>query len=590
MSEKRDKSNKRFMLLSAIGIFMVVDHHTFTAFNIFGDILPYNSFFMPMFVFISGYFNKVDGSTNLWTYFKKKVKTLLIPYIGLSLTVFTLQQLINFIKLGDEMTPLPSDYLSYVLKRIVTVGSFGAIVEPMWFVIALFSALMIYAVLKKFLYKIWNSYIMFALFLGLHIFVIYLAKNADMESLEYLLVPLKCLFFFPFLELGIIYRDHLEKKHIAMSGGSKIALLFILLVINMIRTNYLPYAYDVAFDSIDELAGFTSPFFITPLISSIIGILFWLTFTDLIGKQVYESRFVNFMSCNTFWIMGLHITFYNIFNCILMAISKCITEIPYFDVDAFRDTEWYFWELSSTVKILYVIIGILGPLGLKWLFDKICSVISAKIVIPVLLLLAVAVFLITRPGEANAREIPEQTLYEETDTGVTVPDETVPDETVPEESIPEQPGEIDLIPAYAFLDLAYENEGEYADYLADPYAVYDNGTYMVTIRRQDNEETPLAFDGLSYMGIRLIDDGTADIDISEAVITDIKVTCDSIPLTVAESDTVSYDEGARYSYFDCYAEGTVISEETPEDAVYDFKNKDIIEVTFTVSGIKQKAQ
>ena len=103
MSERRDKSNKKFMLLSAIGIFMVVDHHTFTAFNILGDFLPYNSFFMPMFVFISGYFNKVDGSTNLWTYLLKKIKTLLIPYIGLSLTVFGLQQMINWIKLGSGL-------------------------------------------------------------------------------------------------------------------------------------------------------------------------------------------------------------------------------------------------------------------------------------------------------------------------------------------------------------------------------------------------------------------------------------------------------------------------------------------------------
>lgn len=30
MSEQRTKSNKKFMLLSAIGIFMVVDSHTFT--------------------------------------------------------------------------------------------------------------------------------------------------------------------------------------------------------------------------------------------------------------------------------------------------------------------------------------------------------------------------------------------------------------------------------------------------------------------------------------------------------------------------------------------------------------------------------
>ena len=225
---------------------------------------------------------------------------------------------LNYIKLGDKMPALPSGYIGFVFKRIITVGTFGVIVEPMWFVIALFATLMVYAVLKKFLYKIWNSYVMLVLFLCLHIFVIYLAKNVDMGSIEYLLVPLKCLFFFPFLEMGIIYREHLEKKHIGLSGGSKLALMFILLVTNVIRTCYLPNAYDVAFDSIDELAGFTSPYYVTPLISSVVGILFWLTFTDLIEKAVSESRFVNFMSCNTFWIMGLHILFYNILNCVLM--------------------------------------------------------------------------------------------------------------------------------------------------------------------------------------------------------------------------------------------------------------------------------
>ena len=120
MSEQRTKSNKKFMLLSAIGIFMVVDSHTFTALNFFGDIIPYNSFFMPMFVFISGYFNKVDSSTNLWTYFKKKVKTLLVPYVGMALAAFCIQQLINLYKLGSDMPALPEGYLAYVLDRVVT--------------------------------------------------------------------------------------------------------------------------------------------------------------------------------------------------------------------------------------------------------------------------------------------------------------------------------------------------------------------------------------------------------------------------------------------------------------------------------------
>ena len=371
MARQRSKSNKKFMLLSAIGIFMVVDHHTFTAFNLFGSFIPYNSFFMPMFVFISGYFNKVNSGTKLLPYFGKKLKTLILPYIGITVIVYILQQLMNLLKTG-EIDMLSSWYLSYILERVVTVGSPFAICTPMWFVIALFSTLTVYAILKKLLGRIWNSHVMFVLFFALHLLAIYLAKNTDPETIYPFLVPLKVLFFLPFLELGIIYRDRLENKHESMPGGGKLGLMALLLVFNAVRTMYLPMPYDVAFDSIDDLSGFTSPYIVTPMISSIVGILFWLTLTDLIGKPLCESRFVNYMSCNTFWIMGLHIVFFNIVNCILMLLCNVI-ELPYFDVEAFRESEWYYWELSSNFKIVYVLVGILGPLALKRLFDLICS-------------------------------------------------------------------------------------------------------------------------------------------------------------------------------------------------------------------------
>lgn len=621
MSEKRDKTNKKFMLLSAIGIFMVVDHHTFTAFNILGDFLPYNSFFMPMFVFISGYFNKVNNSTNLLTYFMKKIKTLLVPYIGLSLTVFAVQQLINFIKLGSEMDALPSDYLSFVLKRIVTVGSFGAIVEPMWFVIALFATLMIYAVLKKFLYKIWNSYIMFVLFCGLQIFVIYLVKNTNPSTIENFLVPLKCLFFYPFLEMGSIYRDHLEKKHTAMPCEGKIALLFILLVLNMIRTTYLPYAYDIAFDSIDNLSGFTSPYYITPLLSAIIGILFWLTLADMVSKQVYESKFVNYMSCNTFWIMGLHIIFFNIVNCILMLISEHIVEIPYFDVNAFKETEWYFWGISGNIKIIYVIVGVLGPLGLKWVYDKICVYVKGKIeivrtkspqkaktlavlskLIYVLLIgIVVIIYILASKSQIDDSIQPDTEHYTDVEidepiTSVDLTDSAIDDDTpgqILDGNDSEQntdPEDLDesVNPAYAYISMAYNNNGSEAEYLTEPCAVNGNGTYTVTITREDNEETPLAFAGFSYMGIRLLGDGESPcIDVSEAVITNINVICDGITLKTVETGTVSNDNGGVYNFFDCYDIAKDFSQNDPtEDDVYDFSNRNSIQISFTVSQAK----
>lgn len=376
VAEARNKTNKKFMVLSAIGIFMVVDHHTFTAINLFGDYIPYNSFFMPMFVFISGYFNKVGTDTKLLSYIGKKAKTLLLPYAGISLLVFVIQQLINLLKTG-EIVPLPSGYLLYVLERVITSGSPFQLVTPMWFVISLFFTLLFYALLKKLLNKIWNSFCVFGIFTVLHFAVVYLAKTVQPESLHPFLLPLKVLFLLPFLELGIIYKKYLEGKLTGLSGGWKIGLLILLLMVNVIRTSYLPNAYDVAFDSIDELAGFTSPFFVTPMLSSVVGILFWLTLTDLIAKPLYESRFVNYMSCNTFWIMGLHILFFNIFNCILMFADRII-DLPYFDAEAFRESEWYFWEISPNIKLAYMVTGILGPLGLKWIYDRIKMSLSNK--------------------------------------------------------------------------------------------------------------------------------------------------------------------------------------------------------------------
>lgn len=551
------------MLLSAIGIFMVVDQHTFMAFDLLSDYLPYNSYFMPMFVFISGYFNKVDQSTNLWTYFIKKIKTLLVPYAGLSLTVFALQQLMNFIKLGADRPALPAGYLTFVLRRIATEGTYGGMVTPMWFVIALFSSLILYACLKKLLGKLWNSYVMLVVFCALHVFAVYFAKNADLEAMDYLLLPLKCLFFFPFLELGIIYRDHLEKRHSAIPAGAKIAILFILLAINAIRMNYLPNAYDVAFDSLDVLTGFTSPYYVTPLVSSLIGILFWLTAVELVGKPVYESKFVNYVSCNTFWIMGLHVCFFNIFNCILMGIHQGIVRLPYFDVEAFQGSEWYFWGISNNIKILYVLFGLLGSLGIKYLYDKINAIIDHKIerriAFVFLFLLSVCMIVVlTQPKTSGAGQLPSwQTTEWDNETS-----------------------------AYAYVDLIYEYNGTSAEYLTEPCLIYGNDTYTVTIRRTENEETPHAMDGLLYMGIRLLEDESSDVDLSQVVITEIKVKSDGTELLVNESGTVPYENGATSIFFDCHDMKNG-SEEEPSDATtFDFQGTDMIEVTFTISGAK----
>ena len=586
MAEKRTKSNKKFMLLSAIGIFMVVDSHTFTAFNLFGAFLPYNSFFMPMFIFISGYFNKVDSETKLSSYIGKKVKTLLVPYAGLSMLGFIIQQLIAIIKTGGHADPLPPDYLSYVAKRIVTVGTYGAVVEPMWFVIALFSTLTVYAVLKKYLYKIWNSYIMLAVFIALHLLAIYIAKNNSADDITNFLVPLKCMFLLPFIEMGSIYKKSVEKRHEALSGGVKLGLMFLLLLINVARTLYLPNAYDVATDCIDYMGGFTSPYIVTPLISSIVGILFWLTLVDLISKQVSESRFVNFLSCNTFWIMGLHILFFNILNCVLMAINSHIVKLSYFDADTFKSTEWYFWEIGSNIKVLYVLVGILGPLALKALYDKICAVVNkktekAKFIVPavtagVLILGVFAVASALNNKVQNDRNgdgtVVAQEPYATEDDATVTDDDPGTDNgnTGPEEETPAEDGPV---LAYACVDMVYDDHGTETDYYSEFNAVYGDGSYTIKIARSDEKIISTVFDKLSYMTIKLLRDNE-EADISKAVISDIKVSCDGVPVSVTDNETVSLSEDV-----------SLVEIDKAENETFDFGEMDEIEISFTVSGV-----
>lgn len=74
------KSNKVFMIFSALCILFVVDAHAGSPLGILTNFFPYNSFFMPAFCFISGYFFKQEKLNDYGTFILYKVKRLLIPF------------------------------------------------------------------------------------------------------------------------------------------------------------------------------------------------------------------------------------------------------------------------------------------------------------------------------------------------------------------------------------------------------------------------------------------------------------------------------------------------------------------------------
>jgi hypothetical protein len=142
--------------------------------------------------------------------------------------------------------------------------------------------------------------------------------------------------------------------------------------------------------------------------------------------------------------------------------------------------------------------------------------------------------------------------------------------TGPEEETPAEDGPV---LAYACIDMVYDDHGTETDYYSEFNAVYGDGSYTIKIARSDEKIISTVFDKLSYMTIKLLRDNE-EADISKAVISDIKVSCDGVPVSVTDNETVSLSEDV-----------SLVEIDKAENETYDFGEMDEIEISFTVSGV-----
>lgn len=81
--DRQKTLNCEFKILSGLGILLVISGHFGSmALNV-GNLYPYDTFHMPLFIFISGYFYKNinnENISNVFSYIKRKTAHLLIPY------------------------------------------------------------------------------------------------------------------------------------------------------------------------------------------------------------------------------------------------------------------------------------------------------------------------------------------------------------------------------------------------------------------------------------------------------------------------------------------------------------------------------
>nr|WP_300844768.1 acyltransferase family protein [uncultured Acetatifactor sp.] len=364
----KEKSNKQFMILSAITIIMVVDAHSWPILKLGSSIYPYNSFFMAAFFFVSGYFLDLGGS-GFGGVIKKKVKKLLIPYL---LWTLAYALLINLLRAYTNINiGVPFEWKEYVLG-ILFNGEILDINAPGYFVLILFYTEMGYLLFRRLFGKVWNEWIAMAIFSAMGYGVVF--RSIEIGSQYNLSSPgtmlMKVAFCLQFLQLGSLYKNKIEgwmNKYspLRCCCFSSVLMWLITWVVGDTGWNLNWLIFN------SKLLNMNNIFCLTPLATSVLGICFWLSLSKILVPSFGGSRLVNYISNHTFVIMMNHIFFMANVNWVLVLVNRYFA-MPGFDINSALTTSWYRYSgIDSGMYFVYFATGFTGSLFLCHLLDKV---------------------------------------------------------------------------------------------------------------------------------------------------------------------------------------------------------------------------
>ena len=341
--QQQTKSNKSFMLLSFFGILFVLDAHLGSSIGFFSDIFPYDSFFMPMFVFISGYFYKTacsHSSASVLRYILRKTRTLLLPYLLWAAfygIVTHILRSIGLIKFGGHG-------LSVILYEMCTSGWSYGFNDPAWFVPMLFCVSVLYCFLRRIFGNRWNDWAAAVLLIALGCLSVSLSKTGFRTPSHYMLLKLG--FFLQFFHIGKVFCDRMEAW---FNRLSTLRVCLLTAACNMVLLTI--YGADIAFPSCAAMENFHTNNPLLPLLTSLTGIAFWLKISKALVPVMGNHPLVNFISSNTFFIMIHHLACKWIFNGLLLVGKKI--GIPSFsgaDSGLFVSDPWYIFGQNTWIS------------------------------------------------------------------------------------------------------------------------------------------------------------------------------------------------------------------------------------------------
>lgn len=371
---KINKTNNQFMILSTIGIVIMVICH------LAGNIYKYFKLFpfVPIFVFVSGYFYDKEKEKNIINYILHKFKKLMIPFFIINIIygiITTILRGLNLIYFGDNIT-IYNLFIQPFLDNNQFVFNF-----PMWFVPTLFLTHICYIVIRKIYNKInvrkYSEEILFFIFIILNCISI---KISSLSICNYIIVLLRIMFFLPFYHFGYMYKNKLKAKDEKIPN---LLYIFVLLIINIL---FYKIFGDLNYD-LHEFADFNTNFILLPFVSSLTAILFYTRIAKILEKYIGNSKIIHCIGNARYSIMAHHL-----FALYLLNLVLYVMKVPNFDIEHLKTGWLYIYEVNgynTFLQLIYVVIGIVIPILFKYSYDKIKEFLVKKYVYSKVLVLII---------------------------------------------------------------------------------------------------------------------------------------------------------------------------------------------------------
>lgn len=350
------KRNQIFCYLYVVAIIMVIDDHCSTRIGFLSSVFPYNSFYMPLFVFISGYFYKRQA---IHKNIGHKIKKLFIPYAIWNVIAALAALMIDRV-IGVDWIKMPS---AKSIEVFFIHGSLTSINGAAWFIIMLFWVSIFinaiyYAIGKE---NILKDIIMGIILLVMGAFSVFLCTKGYYKRGLLWVFVLKSVFYMQFYFLGYLFKKYFEEL---IRRCKKIIVCTICVLVNIILIVF--FGGSINFYSTSGMSSFS--YWFLPIITSMTGILFYYEIMYFLSSKIGYNKYIDFVSRNTLTIMETHLLFVNIPNLyIYSAIKRGSTKFSNFNMAAVHNGAWY--RYSDNSRLMAFLCGLVGSLLVAYLVE-----------------------------------------------------------------------------------------------------------------------------------------------------------------------------------------------------------------------------